>query len=204
MSSSPLASFRSIPTIVTQLSPIHEKIFPSDTVILLQLLYNQLYSHFEVKYMSRFSMKCGCITFGGDVFGSVLSGASARASFVIMAYWTRSGNDLSAIDYSCKRVGIVQFYFKHSVELVNKQLSTSCKLEHIFVCTYWKQRHSQEQWFGTSATVCLNTFEPLSMCNFIPVERLANKCAHCVTDINFHGTKQTVFVASCLPVKFCL
>ena len=204
MSTSPPASFRSIPAIATQLSPIHEIIFPSDTVTLLQLLYNQLYPHFEVKCTSPFAKKCGRITLLGDVFGSVLSGASARASSVIMAYWPGSGNELSAIDYSYKRVGIVQFYFKHSVELLDKQSSTSFKLQHIFACTYWKQWHSEEEWFGSSATVCLNTFEPLSMFNFIPVERIANKCAHCVTDIIVNGTKQTVFVASSVPVKFCL
>ena len=37
--------------------------------------------------MSPFSKKCGRITVSGDMFGSVLSGASARTSSVIMAYW---------------------------------------------------------------------------------------------------------------------
>lgn len=204
MSSSPLTSFRSIPTFATQLSPIHEIVFPSDTITLLRQLYSQLYPHFEVTYLSPFSKKCGRVNIGGDIFGSVLSGASARTSSVIMAFWPGTGNDLSTIDYLRMRVGIIQYYFNHSFELRNRQTSAILKSEQVFACTYWKQRHPQEEWFGMSSTVCLNVFEPVSMCSFMPVERIANKCAHCVADIDFDGTKQTVFVAISLPVKFCL
>lgn len=71
MSSSPLTSFRSIPTFATQLSPIHEIVFPSDTITLLRQLYSQLYPHFEVTYLSPFSKKCGHVNIGGDIFGYI-------------------------------------------------------------------------------------------------------------------------------------
>ena len=42
----------------------------------------------------------------GD-FGLVLNAASSTASSVIMAFWPGRGDDLSAIDYSWMRVGVV-------------------------------------------------------------------------------------------------
>lgn len=141
---------------------------------------------------------------GGDLVGSVLSGQSSRSSSVIMAYWPGSGADLSTIDYSRKRVGIIQFFFQNAVQLLNKQTWIKSKIEHIFAYAYWKQKHVKEDWFGISGTVCKNTFESLSMSNFLPVEHIANKCAHCVTDIDFDQIRETVFIACPLPFKTCL
>ena len=158
----------------------------------------------HVESTSPFFQQCGRITLAGDLIGSVLNGASTVCSSVVMAYWPGRGDNVFNIDYSRMRVGVVQYFFKHSVVLYNGQTSTKHRMEHFFACIYWKERHPREDWFGISATVCVNMFEPLSTCNFVPVQRIASKCAHCVLDVDFCGTKETVFVACPIPIKYCL
>ena len=122
------------------------------------------------------------MTVAGDLIGSVLNAASSAASSVIMAFWPGRGDNLSTTDYSRMRVGIVQYFFKHYVVLCNEDMSSKLNLEQTFACVYWKQKHPIEEWFGISATVCVNMFEPTLACNFIPVQHLAKKCAHCNLD----------------------
>ena len=62
-----------------------------------------------------------------------------------MAYWPAQGNDLSSIDYSRIRIGIVHYYCKHQVVFTD---SGDCiaRGEHIFAYVSWKQRHPHEEW----------------------------------------------------------
>ena len=52
----------------------------------LHRLYTQLYSNYQIQHVSPFFEKCGRINLAGDLIRSVLSGASARSSSVIMSY----------------------------------------------------------------------------------------------------------------------
>lgn len=54
----------------------------------------------------------------GDIVGSVaVRGASNPASSVIMAYWPGTGFSLENIDSTTMRVGVVQYYLKHSITM---------------------------------------------------------------------------------------
>lgn len=203
IASIPLIPFKNITSHAVLLSPVHEAIFPSETVQQLHLIYRQLYPHHNIEYISPFFERSGRVTVACDLLGSVLNAASSISSSIVMAYWPGRGDDLSAIDYSRMRVGVVQFYFKHSIVLYDEQQRKK-NLEHIFACVYWKQKHPREDWFGISATVCVNMFEPLSACNFIPIQRINKKCAHCVIDVDFFGTVESVFIACPLPFKYSL
>jgi hypothetical protein len=122
-----------------------------------------------------------------------------------MAFWPGRGDDLSTIDYSRMRVGVVQFFLKNSVVLCNEDMSSERNKEQLMVCVYWKQKHPVEEWFGISATVCVNMFEPTSACNFIPAQCLAKKCAHCMLDnTDICGSRETVFVACPMPIKYSM
>ena len=204
MSSLPITSFKSIPGIATLVRLICESVLSSDAVSRLHLLYSQLYPNCQIQRVSPFIEKCGRINLAGDLIGSVLSGASAKSSSVIMSYWPGNGSDLSSIDYSRMRVGVVQFFLRSSVVVLNEQSTDELVLKQVFAYTLWKQRHPQEDWFGISATVCVNMFESVSMCSYVPVERIASKCAHSVLEVDFGHIKHSVFVACPLPIKYCL
>ena len=111
---------------------------------------------------------------------------------------------VSTIDYSRKRIGIVQYYLRHSIIIRKVDGTDEHAVEHIFACVIWKQRHPNEEWFGISATICLNSNEPSSMCTYIPIQRIHDLCAHCSLKLNIRGYNESVFVAVPIPLKYSL
>ena len=194
-----IASFESC-GIVTMLSPTHEHIFEADEVRCLEALYTQLYPQIVLATVSPFYVRSGRVSMCNQVIGSVMNATSAKSSLVVMAYWPSRGNQLSNIDYSRMNVGVVQYFFKHRTKsyISGGQVKES---EHIFAYVKWKQSHPHQDWFGISATVCLNMNEAFSMCSFLPVQRI---CAFCVLDVDINGITENVFVAVPVPIKFSL
>ena len=56
-------------------------------------------------------------------------------------------------------------------------------------------------WFGTSATVCSDMFES---CSFIPVQRIACRCAHALISVNFGAMVETFYSLSFTIKIFCM
>ena len=112
MATLPLTSFQCIKNVVELLPPLSEAIFCTELQN-LESIYKQLYPNHTVAYLSPFYQCCGRVTLAGDLFGSTRNAASATSSSVVMAHWPGRGDDLSTIDYTRMRVGIVQYYFKH-------------------------------------------------------------------------------------------
>ena len=170
LSSSPLPSIQSFENhgIAALLPPLREDVFDSTVVRDLESLYTQLYPNKVIARVSPFYIRAGRATLCNQVIGSTMNAASSNSSSVIMAYWPARGNDLSFIDYSRMRIGTVHYYCKHQVAFTVSG-NTTAHSEHIFAYVSWKQRHPHEEWYGISATVALNTNEPSSMRNFIPV-----------------------------------
>ena len=135
---------------------------------------------------------------GFNVIGSVMNATSAKSSSVVMAYWPSRGNQLSNIDYSRMKVGVVQYFFKHRAKfyISGGQVKES---EHIFAYIKWKQFHPNQDWFGISATVHLNMNEVFSICSFLPVQRISSKCAFSVIDVDINGIIESVFCSSSYP-----
>ena len=76
---------------------------------------------------------------------------------------------------SCMQVGVVQYYFRHRAEVCKGNEKFTVNMDYAYV-----QKHPNPHWFGHSATICFDMFEPSSSCSFIPVQRIAKKCAFCV------------------------
>ena len=45
-----------------------------------------------------------------------------KSGEVVMAHWPKIGNSLSDIDYSTCRVGIVNYFLKHTIKLDNNEM----------------------------------------------------------------------------------
>ena len=69
----------------------------------------------------------------------------------------------------------------------------------------WKKQHRHYDYFGRSAIVCQNENETNGPYNFIPVQRIAYRCAHLQMKLKFDDFDETVFIAnSTFYITCCL
>ena len=70
----------------------------------------------------------------------------------------------------------------------------------------WQQYHSQPLHFGSSALVCTRQTEVEDACCFLPLKRIANRCAFgdITTDFGNPLGTDTAFVVIPMPFNFSL
>ena len=68
----------------------------------------------------------------------------------------------------------------------------------------WKQRHPMSNWFGKSAVVSSTLNEVEDGCCFVPIQRLAFRCASGELAVDFGHITECVLVASPVSMKFCI
>lgn len=203
MSNCSISSFSCMENIVELLPPLRECVFPAESLEQLENIYSQLYTGYNVSFLSPFYLRSNRILLAGDLIGSDNNAASATASSVIMAYWPGRGDDITMIDNSTMRVGVVQYYFRHRAEICKENERTTVNMDYAYIL--WKQQHPNQYWFGHSAIICFNTFEPSSPCNFIPVQRIAKKCAFGILMLEvMPNIRENLFVASPICIKSIL
>ena len=190
------------PRIVALLPPYTELVMENQHKIWLSTVYKELYPDLEIRHIAPFVKRYGRVTIYNDIIGSVLPGQNNRKSSVIMAHWPSIGHSIRHADCSRLSVGAIQYFFKHSISI--NTADGFQNYEHVFAYVLWKQAHPQIDYFGTSATVCCNISEPLGPCCFIPVQRIACRCAHALISVDFNGVIETVFVACPVPLRFCV
>lgn len=71
-----------------------------------------------------------------------------------------------------------------------------------FAYVQWKELHNRYDWYGSSATVCVNIFEFTSACCFSPVQRITHRCANITMPVNLNGFTETVFIACPIAFKY--
>jgi len=189
-------------TEITLLPPFFADVLNFEVAEQLQSVYKQLYPRHDLKPVSRFCHKFGRITIAGDLIGSDMPGQNSRSSSVIMAFWPSKGNTLNNIDYSQMQVGVVQFFMHHMLSYSNG--GDLIKEEHIFAYVLWKQMHPHFNWYGVSATVCVDMFESVGSCCLLPVQRIGHRCAYTIMPVNFGDITETVFFACPIPLSYCL
>jgi len=117
-----------------------------------------------------------------------------------MAYWPGSGNNLTNIDYSVCRVGVIQYFLKHTIKFLGDPEPLSFALCYI----KWKQTHPDFDFFGKSAVVSSAINEVDNVCSYMPVQRIAYRCALAETSVDFWHICELVYVASPIALKFCI
>lgn len=189
---------------ILPLSPFYENVLDNDTAQLLENMYKELYPAHNIVHMPRFYRKFGRVIIAGDLVGSDMHGSNSHSSSVVMAFWPSRGSCLNNIDYSKKNVGVIQFFIQHSYSYCTSGNSEVKKEEHIFAYVRWKEIHPCHDYYGVSATVCIDMFEPLNSCCFLPVQRISSRCAYIILPVNLNNITETVFIACPIPLKYSL
>ena len=182
------------------LLPHKELVFDNTEMRHLQCLYQQLSPCYTIEYVSPFYTHSGRVSIGGDILGSIVNNRTAKSSSVVAAYWPTSGNNITNINYSCRSIGKVIYYFKQSVTLRKTNAKSSMTVYYTMAHVHWMKPHSESSIYGISATVCANEFEEISLCCYIPILRILGKCAHCL--MTSHD--ETIFVACPIPIKLSI
>jgi len=163
-------------------------------------LYQQLNQAHTIQYVPPFYTYAGRVNVGSDTLGSTLNHHSCQSSSIISAYWPTHGNTITAIDGSQLSIGRAMYYFSHTVTMTNNTTGIYQISTYIMAKVCWMDDHPQQARFGISATVCSNSYHEQSLCSFIPVARIAGKCANCELEID----GETVFIACSISLKHCI
>ena len=191
--------------IVVPLPPLRMRVFDANEFEQISMLYRQLYPNTATEFIPVTYSASGRVTLRGHVIGSVLPGGNNASSSVIMALWPTRGDKITSVDYTTLSVGIVQHFIKHTLHLKMGTANEISQVEHIFAVVKWMKRHSNPNFYGTSATVSSNEYEQSSMCSFLPVQRISYLAAHSVHAIEVAGNvKEKVFVAAPIPIDYYL
>ena len=156
----------------------------------LKLIYEQLYPQKQIIHMSQLATQLKSLSIGNEII------RCTKKSGVIMAHWPVSGASLATIDYTRYGVGMIKYFLKHVIKFQSGQE------EHLFCYLIWKQQHPLFNWFGQSAVVTSNLDEVQDACCFMPVQRIAFRCASAELCLSFGTIDETVFVACPINMKY--
>ena len=173
------------------LPPLKDIILSSDQASMLECLYKFLYPDIQLSSLSRFAKMSYRASVYDEVFGS--KAMSRDNNIVISAFWPSSDNFLVSPGVSLPHsIGQIQYFVQH------KMISQADgEMEHIFGYVKWYKKHEQFNWFGYSATVLIQEFEPYTKFSFIPVQRISSVCLYGRLKVSFvDGMEETVIVAS--------
>lgn len=93
---------------IKSVPPLHEKVLSPAEADLLHSVYEQLYPK---EFFSLFYTSCNNVAFVNDLI---------QSESVVMAYWPGNGRNIHNIDYSKCRVGVVQYFLRHSIKFAGK------------------------------------------------------------------------------------
>ena len=176
---------------ITFVPPKFEKVLSDEEVAQLRQFYQQLYPSTPIQTLSVFYTTSKKIALVNDLI---------KVGSTIMAYWAGSGGSLMDIDYSVCRVGVIQYFLKHSVKFLGDSTSRSFALCYV----KWMQTHPYFDYFGKSAVISSTLFEVSNVCSYIPVQRIAYQCAYGEMSVDFGHIREVVYVASPIAFKFCI
>ena len=177
-------------TCIKIIPPIYEKVLSTVEANHLRSFYQQLHPTKSQEFFSLFYTYCKKVVFVNDVFES---------GSVIMAYWAGNGSYINNINYSTCRVGVIQHFLKHSIKFAGDSTCT-------FILCYikWKQLHPCFDFYGKSTIVSSTLNEVPDLCCYMPLQRIAFRCASGEMYVDLEEIREIVFVASPVAMKFCI
>lgn len=127
-----------------------------------------------------------------------VSSQSQHFSVIMAFYYGFNGGIDHSNPITTPRFGQIQYFFQHSMNLagfINDGSRTSKQMEHTFAKVKCYSRHPREHFISHPVKVLANEFEPEGAASFIPMSRIACRCAVTKTTIEFdYGTDSVTVV----------
>ena len=181
---------------IIQIGNTYEKVLEMYEARALHQLYQRLYPSLQLSLFSLFYKK----SLRASVADIILESSQvSNKNSVIMAAWHST-----SMEHTSPYVGVIQHFIHHSLS-VHCDSDVDKSIPHIFAYVKWFKKHRSFDFFGSSATVVTEDFEPFSPFSFIPVQRISNRCAHGSLSIDFgKGFEENVVVVIPLPLELCI
>ena len=155
----------------------------------------------KIALKSKFAFKFGKLFIGNDLIGSEMPRSSVSSS-LILAHWP-GGPLCETPDWN---VGKVHFFLEATFSLANTDSSGTADLKQIFAFVHWFKPHQLKGILPNSVCrICETIYYPSCKWNFIPVHRIARRCAHITLPFQFsEAVKETVLIACPTPLRLKL
>ena len=184
-------------TYIELLPPKCEGVLTTSQKEKLQDVYRFLYPNVNFLHFSSFYEHSRRCIMAKEMF--TISRAKERSS-VVMAVWPTE--NLS--DDRHMQVGRIQRIIRHCTKIFHS--GSLEERHHVFCIMDWYIKHSQEHWYGISATMCTNITYAESSCSYLPIQRICHRCAYGNLKVTIppRHSDEEVFVAIPVNLKFLM
>ena len=181
----------------TIMSPLTEKVFDDTEMLYLEEMYVCLYpaSLYEFVKVARFYEEGKQAVINGEYI--VSSKARSMRSTAVVAHWAT----LTGINHSkdCQlRPGLVQSFNRHKTTVRRLNSSNDDTYSHILARVRWFQDHPCRDTHIPTLIVTSTLFDPENSATFIPVSRIAGRCAYSKAVVLFDYGEDVVNI--CVPL----
>ena len=162
------------------IGPVREHAMNDNLVKCLTAMYEVLFSGCTITHTTSLCQRFVRVKVGNILYSSKLA-RTDRNSFVC-AHWLKS--DAGSIDTSLLcRSSCVQYFIRHNIQL---QRNSEQFTEYMYLAVVqWYKEHPEKMYFHLPNTVCFPDYVPLSEAAFIPISRIASRCAQTELKMSF-------------------
>ena len=139
-------------------------------------MYQTILPDFNVLHVSRVCYRYSRAKLGNKLLSSQMA-RSDRSSYVCANWLNSTSSDMC-------RPGYVQFFFRHNITLESHngdKISIQSHLAYI----QWYKPHPERDFLHSPVTIWYPESEPVSAASFIPINRIACRCAQLQTHMEF-------------------
>ena len=156
--------------------PQIEKVFNDTDMMYLEEMYSFLYAQGPLKItkISRFYIESKLLSVHGMTL--ITNKARSQRLAAIVAHW-RGRNGIDATGQSPLRVGIVTSFFKHELHVIDTGSNHEMCKNILLARVTWFQNHPRRDQYIPTVIVCSTLPDTESCASFIPVSRIAARCA---------------------------
>ena len=176
----------------TLLPPVFEKPLNDSEMDCLSDMYSFLYPQCSNLELCRFYMEGKQVEINGEHYISRISRSKRSAG--IVAHWATSMGIDQDHETCLFRPGIVMSFFQHKVKLDE----TVTKV-HLLCRVQWYQQHTHQDTHIPTLVITSTLFDPPNCASFMPVCRIAGRCAIATTVATFDHGEENVCVCVPLP-----
>ena len=178
--------------------PLKEKCFTDTELMYLKQMYAYLYPNYIVADLDRFYNQSKNIIINNEEFVSTAS--RSTRSPAIAAHWP-GVLDIDPNGEAPLRIGILTCFIQHKIRITpdlatpSQEIST---LSHNLANVQWYMDHSHRDYLHPSIVISSTVFCNMSAASYMPVCRIAGRCAIAATSFMFDYGEDSINI--CVPL----